>query len=105
MQVIGSVLTPSAFVYRAGSPFTEYIKQAGGYNPTANPKRTYILKADGSTVRAFNGNKPRTLEEGDFVVVPEKLTFTPSLRNATDIMDILYKMVVGVAAIDYVFND
>jgi len=105
VQVIGSVLTPSAFVYRAGSPFTEYIKQAGGYNPTANPKRTYILKADGSTVRAFNGNKPRTLEEGDFVVVPEKLTFTPSLRNATDIMDILYKMVVGVAAIDYVFND
>lgn len=104
VQIIGSILTPSAFVYRAGMPFTQYIKMAGGYTSTASPKRTYILKADGSTVRAFAGKKPRIVEEGDFVVVPEKILFTPYMRNATDIMDILYKMVVGVAAIDYVFK-
>ena len=104
VQVIGSVLTPSAFIYRAGLPFSQYIKMAGGYTSTANPKRTYILKADGSTVRAFAGNKPRILEEGDFVVVPEKIIFRPTMRNATDIMDIVYKMVVGIAAIDYVFK-
>ena len=77
---------------------------AGGYASLANPKRTYILKADGYTLRAFAGNKPRIIEEGDFIVVPEKILFTPSLRNATDIMDIIYKMVVGIAAIDYVFK-
>ena len=71
---------------------------------TANAKRTYILKADGSTVRAFNGKKPRVVEEGDFIVVPEKILFTPYMRNTTDIMDIIYKMVLGVAAIDYVFK-
>ena len=104
IQVIGSVMTPSAFVFRPGQPFNEYIKMAGGYASLANPKRTYILKADGSTLRAFAGNKPRIIEEGDFIVVPEKILFTPSLRNATDIMDIIYKMVVGIAAIDYVFK-
>ena len=104
IQVIGSVMTPSAFVFRPGQPFNEYIKMAGGYASLANPKRTYILKADGSTLRAFAGNKPRIIEEGDFIVVPEKILFTPSLRKATDIMDIIYKMVVGIAAIDYVFK-
>ncbi len=104
VQVIGSVMTPSAFVYRAGQPFNEYIKMAGGYAAMANAKRTYILKADGSTVRAFNGKTPRVVEEGDFIVVPEKILFTPYMRNTTDIMDIIYKMVLGVAAIDYVFK-
>ncbi|MGD9667199.1 MAG: SLBB domain-containing protein [Synergistaceae bacterium] len=104
VQVIGSVLTPSAFVFREGQPFNTYVKMAGGYTSNANPKRTYIMKADGSTVRALAGNKPRILEEGDFIVVPEKVVFTPSMRNATDIMDILYKMTLGVAAVDYIFK-
>ncbi|MGE4446328.1 MAG: SLBB domain-containing protein, partial [Synergistaceae bacterium] len=49
VQVIGSVLTPSAFVFREGQPFNTYVKMAGGYTSNANPKRTYIMKADGST--------------------------------------------------------
>jgi len=104
IQVIGSVLTPSAFVFREGQPFNTYVKMAGGYTSNANPKRTYIMKADGSTVRALAGNKPRVVEEGDFIVVPEKVIFTPALRNTTDIIDIVYKMVLGVAAVDYIFK-
>ena len=104
VQVIGSVLTPSAFVFREGQPFNAYVKMAGGYTSNANPKRTYIMKADGSTVRALAGNKPRVVEEGDFIVVPEKVIFTPALRNTTDIIDIIYKMVLGVAAVDYIFK-
>ena len=103
VQVIGSVVTQSAFVYRPGLPFSDYIKMAGGYLKTSSPRRTYIMKADGSTLRAFNGNKPRTVEEGDFIVVPEKVVVTPTMRNATDIIDIIYKLVLGVAAVDYIF--
>ncbi|NLD05666.1 MAG: polysaccharide export protein, partial [Synergistaceae bacterium] len=91
VQVIGSVLTPAAFVYREGQPFNSYVKMAGGYSITANPKRTYIMKADGSTVRALAGNKPRIVEEGDFIVVPEKVNFVPTMRNTMNIADILYK--------------
>lgn len=104
VQVIGSVVTQSAFVFRPGLPFSEYIKMAGGYSKTASKKRTYIMKADGSTVRAFVGNKPRTIEEGDFIVVPEKVVFVPAMRNTLNVIDILYKLVLGVAAIDYVFR-
>lgn len=100
VQVIGSVLTPAAFVYREGQPFNAYVKMAGGYSMTANPKRTYIMKADGSTVRALAGNKPRIVEEGDYIIVPEKVNFIPTMRNAMNIADILYKFALGVAAVN-----
>ena len=104
IQVLGAVTSQSTFVYRAGQPIGDYIKQAGGYSASSNPRRTYILKADGSTVRAFAGSKAQRIEDGDFIVVPEKLLFQPRLRNTTDIIDIVYKLVLGVAAIDYVFK-
>lgn len=100
VQVIGSVLTPAAFVYREGQPFNSYVKMAGGYSTTASPRRTYIMKADGSTVRALAGNKPRIVEEGDFIVVPERVQFSPTMRNTMNIMDILYKFALGVAAVN-----
>lgn len=100
VQVIGSVLTPAAFVYREGQPFNAYVKMAGGYSISANPKRTYIMKADGSTIRALAGNKPRIVEEGDFIVVPEKVNFVPTMRNTMNIADILYKFALGVAAVN-----
>ena len=104
IQVLGAVTSQSTFVYREGQPLTDYIKMAGGYSASANSRRTYILKPDGSTIRAFSGNKAQRVENGDFIVVPEKLTFQPKLRNATDIIDIVYKLVLGVAAVDYIFK-
>lgn len=101
VQVIGSIMTPTAFVYRPDATYSDYINMAGGYSSTANAKKTYIMKADGSIVLA---KKTNTVEEGDFIVVPEKVVFTPSMRNATDIMDILYKIAVGVASINYIFK-
>ena len=100
VQVIGSVLTPAAFVYREGQPFNSYVKMAGGYSTTASPRRTYIMKADGSTMRALAGNKPRIIEEGDFIVVPEKIQFAPTMRNTMNIVDIIYKFALGVAAVN-----
>ena len=62
------------------------------------------MKADGSTVRAFAGKRAQKVEDGDFIVVPEKLMFQPAMRNTTDIIDIVYKLVLGVAAVDYIFK-
>lgn len=104
VQVIGSVTSQSAFVFRSGQPIRDYIKMAGGYSVSANARRTYIMKADGSTMRAFSGNKAQKVEDGDFIVVPEKLMFQPTMRNTTDIIDIVYKLVLGVAAVDYIFK-
>jgi len=101
VQVIGSIMTPTAFVYRPGATYNEYIKMAGGYSSTANAKRTYIMKADGSIILA---KKNPVVEEGDFIVIPEKVAFTPSMRNTTDMMDILYKMAVGIASVHYIFK-
>ena len=104
VQVIGSVTAQSTFVFRTGQPISEYIRMAGGYSASANAKRTYIMKADGSTVRAFAGKRAQKVEDGDFIVVPEKLMFQSAMRNTTDIIDIVYKLVLGVAAVDYIFK-
>ena len=104
VQVIGSVTAQSTFVFRTGQPISEYIRMAGGYSASAHAKRTYIMKADGSTVRAFAGKRAQKVEDGDFIVVPEKLMFQPAMRNTTDIIDIVYKLVLGVAAVDYIFK-
>lgn len=103
IQVLGAVILQSTFVYRPGQPVSQYIREAGNYSLSANARRTYILRADGSTVRAFSGGKAQPVLDGDFIVVPEKTYFTPKMRNATDLIDIVYKMVLGVAAINYIF--
>lgn len=100
VQVIGAVFSPTAFVFRPGQPFTEYVRQAGNYAQNADRKHVYIIKADGSAMRAYSNNKPLAPENGDTVIVPEKINVKAKLRDTKDIIDILYKVAVSAA----VFN-
>ena len=99
VQVVGSVYNPMAFVYRPDQPFTYYVKQAGGYSYNADTKRIYIIKADGTATRAFVNKKPVTIEDGDSVIVPEKIDVKGKLRDTRDIVDIVYKVAVGAAVL------
>ncbi len=99
VQVVGSVYNPIAFVYRPDQPFTYYVKQAGGYSYNADTKRIYIIKADGTATRSFVNKKPVTIEDGDSVIVPEKIDVKGKLRDTRDIVDIVYKVAVGAAVL------
>jgi protein involved in polysaccharide export with SLBB domain len=99
VQVVGSVYNPMAFVYRPDQPFTYYVKQAGGYSSSANTKRVYIIKADGTATRAYVNKKPVAIEDGDSVIVPEKIDVKGKLRDTRDIVDIVYKVAVGAAVL------
>lgn len=99
VQVVGSVYNPMAFVYRPDQPFTYYVKQAGGYSYNADSKRIYIIKADGTATRAFVKKKPVTIEDGDSVIVPEKIDVKGKLRDTRDIVEIVYKVAVGAAVL------
>lgn len=100
VQVIGAVFSPTAFVYRPGQPFTDYVRQAGSYAQNADRKRVYIIKADGSAMRAYRDNRPVTPETGDSIIVPEKINVKANLRDTKDIIDILYKVAVSAAVFD-----
>lgn len=99
VHVVGSVYNPMAFVYRPDQPFTYYVKQAGGYAFNADTKRIYVIKADGTATRAFVNKKPVTIEDGDSVIVPEKIEVKAKLRDTRDIVDIVYKVAVGAAVL------
>lgn len=106
VQVIGSVYNQTAFVYDKNKSVSDYIDLAGGYTENADKKRLYILKADGTAVRArggflgiswskdsnrweFGGQK---LDPGDTIVVPEKLERIAWLREIKDITQILFQL-------------
>jgi len=112
VQVLGSVLNPSAFIYDKRFSHTQYIRMAGGYSTEASPDRTYILKADGSAVRVkgasqsaapwvkeYGEEKWQLVEPGDAIIVPMKVSSYKGLRQTRDYLDMFYKLAMTAAAI------
>jgi protein involved in polysaccharide export with SLBB domain len=117
VQVIGSVLNPSAFVYDKKLNYKEYIFMAGGYTSEASPSRIYVLKADGTAVRVkasarevtpwvkeFNKEEWQLIEPGDAIVVPQKVTSYKGLRQTRDYIDMITKMAITAASIHNITN-
>ncbi len=101
VQVVGAVTAQSAFIYQPGLRLSDYINQAGGYSSSANIKKGYVIRPDGSVVKV---TKDTQIEEGDFIVIPEKVVFKQRLRTAQDILDILSKTVMSIASVHYIFK-
>lgn len=100
VQVVGSVMNPaSTFVYQPNRPYTYYVNLAGGYEANADRARAYILRADGSAVRALQHKKALRLGEGDTLVIPQKIQVLSSLHKTRDIMDIVYKVAVSAGVV------
>jgi len=105
LQVIGSVYNQSAFVYEQSKDYGYYVNLAGGYTSNADKSNTFILKANGTALKAggsFLGFGER-LSSGDTVVVPEQLERVAWMRNLKDITQILYQIAVtaGVLIVAY----
>lgn len=99
VQVVGSVLNEASFVFEPYRHHSYYVQKAGGYGVNADRKRTYLLKADGSAVRVGHLKKPPYLEEGDTVVVPEKIQVTSTMRDTAHLIDIVYKVAISAAVV------
>jgi len=105
VQVVGSVMNESAFVFEPYRYHNYYIQKAGGYGINADRGRVYLLKADGSAVRVGNLKKPPHLEEGDTVVVPEKIQVTSRMRDTAHIIDMVYKVAISAAVVVDALDD
>ena len=107
VDVFGAVYTQNSFLYDIHRRVGDYIQQAGGPTRTADPKRSYVVRADGSIIsRQFNsslfgGNfDSRRLFPGDAIIVPESVDRRPLLRNLVDIATIVGQFGLGIAAIN-----
>jgi polysaccharide export outer membrane protein len=102
VQVVGSVYNQTAFVYDGDKGYSDYVELAGGYTENADKKRAYILKTDGTAVRASKFGRG-DMEPGDTIVVPEKLERVAWLRATKDITQILYQIAVGAGVLIVAF--
>ncbi len=107
IDVFGSVYTQTSFLYDPRKHAGDYIRQAGGGTRTADTRRSYIVRADGSVISRqfstalFTGNFDAThLYPGDAIILPEQVDKRPILRNLVDIATIIGQFGLGIAAIN-----
>lgn len=83
VMVNGQVYDPAAITYQPGKTAEWYLRQAGGATQTADMKKMFVIRADGSIFGRDSGGfwgasvANERLRPGDTVVIPEKI-FLPS---------------------------
>ena len=103
VNIIGAVLNPIAFEHSDEMRIQNAIDKAGGYQPYADKKRVYVIKANGlvknSTRNIFQGNIE--IEPGDTIVVPRKLNQNSAvIQSLAPVMQILSDLSFSAAALD-----
>jgi protein involved in polysaccharide export with SLBB domain len=106
VNVVGAVMSDGSYIYNEHWGYEDYIQMAGGYSRYADEDNVFVVKADGSARKLAQGfvnwnpfkkrweaagfdNDRKPIEEGDAVVVPEKMERTAWMRNLKDITQIL----------------
>jgi protein involved in polysaccharide export with SLBB domain len=104
VNVLGSVVNPTAVVYDPYLSVKEYIAQVGGPTNHADLKHIYVIKVNGSALSGRGallfgrGVASARLDPGDTIVVPEDLERVPWLKTVKDISTILgnFALMAGV---------
>jgi len=110
VNVIGSVYNSNSFIYKPGKTVGDYLRLAGGATKDGDKGRTFVIRADGSTVSRqahsrlyFSSFDSLRLMPEDTVVVPEKLDKGATLRGLKDWTQIISQFVLGAAAAKVLF--
>ena len=116
VRVVGEVMVPGSLRHESELTAPMLIKRSGGPTQSADEKRIFVVRADGSVVAsaAFQSTAwdaasrkwVRTrldqleLDEGDTVVVPPDLTYRPSgLELAKDWSQVLFQIATAAGTI------
>lgn len=106
VDVYGAVYTQNSFLYDPHRRVGDYLREAGGANRSADARRAYIVRADGSIVSRqysssiFSGGFDNTrMNPGDAIVLPEVVYRRSVLRQLVDISTIIGQFGLGAAAV------
>ena len=85
INIVGAVYDQSTFLFQTQGTVGKYLEMAGGTNRSADTKKAYIIRADGSVfnrsaAKGYWGDafQRAKLNPGDTIVVPDK-NFRPNL--------------------------
>jgi protein involved in polysaccharide export with SLBB domain len=96
VQVTGAVYNANALRYEPGKRLIAYLNDAGGATREADPKRIFVIRADGTVVsrQSRNSHSHGSYENlrllpGDAIVVPEKLRVSNGLQTFANYAQII----------------
>jgi len=111
VSVVGAVYNQSAFLYQKERHAGNYLHMAGGPNRTADFKRSFIIRADGSVVgRVAVGGpwstsfKDLSMHPGDSIVIPEKIYNPASMSGLINAVTMFSQLAVGGGTIGYLLT-
>jgi polysaccharide biosynthesis/export protein len=104
VTVIGEVQDATSHLYNPDLSRDDYIRMSGGYTAEGDPKRVYVVRADGSVIADQGGNhwfdrSSVQMEPGDTIVVPINATQMLPLPFWQAVTGIVYNVAIAVAAI------
>ena len=108
ISVIGEVYAPNAHFYNPDISVSDYIEFSGGVSKFGDLKEIYVIKGDGSVVKAdslrqgggFFRNDLAFLEGGDTIVVPLQIRTFPGIELTNELTQIIYQLAVATAAVN-----
>ncbi len=101
VTVEGQVYSPNAFVWEKGKRVKTYLHMAGGPDRSADKRRSYVVRADGSVVSSQYSDFNRAeMYPGDTIVVPPSIQRSSYLRDLGNIATILAGFGVAAAAVE-----
>jgi protein involved in polysaccharide export with SLBB domain len=95
VNVLGSVVNPTAVVYDRYLTVKDYLAQVGGPTKGADVSHMYIIKVNGSALSGQGGFlfgrrvASARLDPGDTIVVPENFERIPWLKTIKDVATII----------------
>jgi polysaccharide export outer membrane protein len=106
--VVGDVLNPGAQQFIAGTRTEEYIRQAGGFQQSADSQRVFVVFPNGVaqpvSTSPFNYT-PIRLPPGSSIVVPRDATPFDALNFARDISSVLSQLAIAAASLVVISNN
>lgn len=107
VDVYGAVYNQNSFLYDPKRRAGDYLREAGGAIRTADKRREFIVRADGSIVSRqysssfFSGGFEGTrMNPGDAIVLPETVYRRSALRQLVDISTIIGQLGLGAVAVN-----
>jgi protein involved in polysaccharide export with SLBB domain len=101
VNVEGQVYNANAFVWEKGKRVKNYLQMAGGPERSADRRRSYVLRADGSVFSSQYGEFARApMYPGDTLIVPPTIQKGNLLRNMADIATVLSGFGIAAAAVE-----
>lgn len=102
VSVLGQVLQPGSYPFKAGESVGDYIQRAGGYASTADESQTFVVLPDGSArrvERSWLSFKAENLPPGSAIVVPRDVTPLDLRQTIIDVSQIFSQFAVAIASV------